>query len=66
MSLFFDIICPAYYYLYDIIIFVIIIELKEETENLSRCLSVDITVLDFKEEMTLVEYKKELEDQIVG
>ncbi|XP_004928222.1 protein regulator of cytokinesis 1 [Bombyx mori] len=41
-------------------------KLKEETEELSRCLSVDITILDFKEEMMLVEYKRELEEQISG
>ncbi|KAJ8720151.1 hypothetical protein PYW07_012194 [Mythimna separata] len=41
-------------------------KLKEETEELSRCLSVDITILDFKEEMMLVEYKRELEEQIAG
>lgn len=41
-------------------------KLKEETEELSRCLSVDITILDFKEDMMLVEYKRELEEQIAG
>ncbi|XP_046968123.1 protein regulator of cytokinesis 1-like [Vanessa cardui] len=41
-------------------------KLKEETEELSRCLSVDITILDFKEEMMLVDYKRELEEQIAG
>lgn len=44
----------------------IFIELKEETEELSRCLSVDITILDFKEEMMLADYKRELEEQIAG
>ncbi|XP_026494639.2 protein regulator of cytokinesis 1-like [Vanessa tameamea] len=41
-------------------------KLKEETEELSRCLSVDITILEFKEEMMLVDYKRELEEQIAG
>lgn len=41
-------------------------ELKEETEELSRCLSVDITILDFKEDMMLADYKRELEEQIAG
>ncbi|KAH9644459.1 hypothetical protein HF086_009843 [Spodoptera exigua] len=41
-------------------------KLKEETEELSRCLSVDISILDFKEDMMLVEYKRELEEQIAG
>ncbi|XP_045452019.1 protein regulator of cytokinesis 1-like [Melitaea cinxia] len=41
-------------------------KLKEETEELSRYLSVDITILDFKEDMMLVEYKRELEEQIAG
>ncbi|CAH0726950.1 unnamed protein product, partial [Brenthis ino] len=41
-------------------------KLKEETEELSRCLSVDITILDFKEDMMLVDYKRELEEQIAG
>lgn len=40
--------------------------MKEETEELSRCLSVDITIVDFKDEMMLVEYKSELEAQIAG
>lgn len=41
-------------------------ELKEETEELSRCLSVDITILDHKADMMLVDYKRELENQIAG
>ncbi|XP_068628055.1 protein regulator of cytokinesis 1-like [Battus philenor] len=41
-------------------------KLKEETEELSRCLSVDITILEFKEDMLLVVYKRELENQIAG
>ncbi|KAM3962039.1 protein regulator of cytokinesis 1 [Aphomia sociella] len=41
-------------------------KLKEETEELSRCLSIDITILEFKEEMMLVEYKREMEEQIAG
>lgn len=41
-------------------------ELKEEAEELSQCLAVDITLLDFKEEMMLVEYKRALEEQIAG
>ncbi|KAL0828899.1 hypothetical protein ABMA28_003802 [Loxostege sticticalis] len=41
-------------------------KLKEETEELSRCLSVDITILDFKEDMMLADYKRELEEQIAG
>ncbi|XP_049874846.1 protein regulator of cytokinesis 1-like [Pectinophora gossypiella] len=41
-------------------------KLKEETEELSKCLSVDITILDFKEEMMLSDYKQELEHQIAG
>ncbi|KPI92615.1 PREDICTED: protein regulator of cytokinesis 1-like [Papilio xuthus] len=41
-------------------------KLKEETEELSRCLSVDITIMDFKEDMLLFDYKKELENQIAG
>ncbi|CAB3255572.1 unnamed protein product [Arctia plantaginis] len=41
-------------------------KLKEETEELSRCLSVDITILDLKKEMMLAEYKRELEEQIAG
>lgn len=42
------------------------IELKEETKKLSQYLSVDITILDYKDNMMLFEYKKELEDQISG
>lgn len=41
-------------------------ELKEETEELSKCLSVDITILDFKEDMMLIEYKRGIEEQIAG
>lgn len=41
-------------------------KLKEETEELSKCLSVDITVHEYKDDMMLVDYKKELESQIVG
>ncbi|VVD05062.1 unnamed protein product [Leptidea sinapis] len=41
-------------------------KLKKETEELSRCLSVEITILDFKEDMALVDYKRELEAQIAG
>ncbi|XP_053608737.1 protein regulator of cytokinesis 1-like [Plodia interpunctella] len=41
-------------------------KLKEETEELSKCLSVDITIPEFDEEMMLVDYKKELEEQIAG
>ncbi|XP_063828858.1 protein regulator of cytokinesis 1-like [Ostrinia nubilalis] len=41
-------------------------KLKEETEELSRCLSVDITIMEFKDDMMLAEYKRELEDQIAG
>lgn len=41
-------------------------KLKEETEELSRCLSVDITILDFKEDLMLFEYKRELEERIAG
>ncbi|CAG4961871.1 unnamed protein product [Colias eurytheme] len=41
-------------------------KLKEETEELSRCLSVDISILDFKEDMMLIDYKKLLENQIAG
>ncbi|XP_052750360.1 protein regulator of cytokinesis 1-like [Galleria mellonella] len=41
-------------------------KLKEETEELSRCLSVDITILEFKEDLMLVDYKRELEEQIAG
>ncbi|KAJ0176179.1 hypothetical protein K1T71_008353 [Dendrolimus kikuchii] len=40
--------------------------LKQETDELSRCLSVDITLLEFKDDMMLIEYKKELEEQISG
>ncbi|XP_048006408.1 protein regulator of cytokinesis 1-like [Leguminivora glycinivorella] len=41
-------------------------ELKEETKKLSQYLSVDISILEYKEDMMLFEYKKELEDQITG
>lgn len=41
-------------------------ELKEETEELSRCLSIDITILEFKDDMMLIDYKKDLEEQIAG
>ncbi|CAG9135866.1 unnamed protein product [Plutella xylostella] len=41
-------------------------KLKEETEELSKCLSVDITILDFKEDMMLIEYKRGIEEQIAG
>ncbi|CAH2041512.1 unnamed protein product, partial [Iphiclides podalirius] len=41
-------------------------KLKEETEELSRCLSIDISILDYKTDMMLVEYKRELENQIAG
>ncbi|CAG4996679.1 unnamed protein product [Parnassius apollo] len=41
-------------------------KLKEETEELSRCLSVDISILDFNQDMMLVDYKRELENQIAG
>ncbi|KAL4708669.1 hypothetical protein ACJJTC_008195 [Scirpophaga incertulas] len=39
-------------------------ELKEETEQLSQCLSVDIPIKEYKEDMILIEYLKELEEQI--
>ncbi|CAG9583143.1 unnamed protein product [Danaus chrysippus] len=41
-------------------------KLKEETEELSRALSVDISILDFKDDMMLIDYKEKLEDQIAG
>ncbi|KAI5646328.1 microtubule associated protein (MAP65/ASE1 family) domain-containing protein [Phthorimaea operculella] len=42
-------------------------KLREETKELSECLSVDITIMDYnEEEMLLYDYKKELEDQISG
>ncbi|XP_061718319.1 protein regulator of cytokinesis 1-like isoform X2 [Cydia pomonella] len=41
-------------------------ELKEETKKLSQYLSVDISIIEHKEDMMLFEYKKELEDQIMG
>ncbi|XP_039756961.1 protein regulator of cytokinesis 1-like [Pararge aegeria] len=39
-------------------------KLKEETEELSRCLAVDISILDFKEDMLMVDYKNALEEQL--
>ncbi|KAL4711111.1 hypothetical protein ACJJTC_009482 [Scirpophaga incertulas] len=39
-------------------------KLKEETEQLSKCLSVDIPIIEYKEDMMLIEYMKELEEQI--
>ncbi|KAJ2951782.1 hypothetical protein O0L34_g13947 [Tuta absoluta] len=41
-------------------------KLKEETEELSKCLSVDISIMDMDEGMMLYDYKKQLEDQIAG
>ncbi|XP_034832792.1 protein regulator of cytokinesis 1-like [Maniola hyperantus] len=41
-----------------------IAKLKEETEELSRCLSVDITILEFEEDMALIDYKNALEEQL--
>ncbi|XP_059061981.1 protein regulator of cytokinesis 1-like [Achroia grisella] len=40
--------------------------LKAETEELSKCLSVDITIMEQKAEVMLATYKRELEEQIVG
>ncbi|KAL4704117.1 hypothetical protein ACJJTC_001044 [Scirpophaga incertulas] len=39
-------------------------KLKEETEQLSQCLSVDIPIIEYKADMILIEYLKELEEQI--
>ncbi|XP_063538851.1 protein regulator of cytokinesis 1-like isoform X2 [Cydia strobilella] len=41
-------------------------ELKDETNKLSQYLSVDISITEYNDEMMLFEYKKELEDQIMG
>ncbi|XP_063385266.1 protein regulator of cytokinesis 1-like [Cydia fagiglandana] len=41
-------------------------ELKDETKKLSQYLSVDISIIEYKDDMMLFEYKKELEDQISG
>ncbi|CAK1543043.1 unnamed protein product [Leptosia nina] len=40
--------------------------LKTETEQLSRCLSVDIQLPSLQENIMLHQYKKDLEDQIMG
>ncbi|XP_026330687.1 protein regulator of cytokinesis 1-like [Hyposmocoma kahamanoa] len=41
-------------------------KLKEEAEELSKYLAMDITVLEFKDNMMMIEYKDELEKQIAG
>ncbi|XP_013196706.1 protein regulator of cytokinesis 1 [Amyelois transitella] len=41
-------------------------KLKEESKELSKCLSVEITIPECGEDMMLVDYKKLLEEQIAG
>ncbi|XP_052742117.1 protein regulator of cytokinesis 1 [Bicyclus anynana] len=41
-----------------------IAKLKDETEELSRCLSVDISVIEYKDDMLMVDYKNALEEQL--
>lgn len=48
------------------ILLLIIVELKEEAEELSKYLAMDITVLEFKDNMMMIDYKDELEKQIAG
>ncbi|GBP31766.1 Protein regulator of cytokinesis 1 [Eumeta japonica] len=41
-------------------------KLKAETEELSQYLSISIPIPEFKDEIMLIDYKKQLEEQIIG